>query len=283
MHFLATPQQQLPESDKARLNLSNHCAIVLQEKHSLLGILVVLINVNIFRIDSISVELLLKKMLNITVETRRSTMSVEIFRKTFFPMLVICLAVLIVPTVVTATPSPPMALIQAGTDRALQILRSSQAGTAPSLRDRRAEILQVVDEYFNFHEMAKRALGHPWKQQPKEKQQEFVKLFKQLLFNTYIEKVETYTGSNEKFAYDQEKIEGEYAQVKTRVIGYKNTDVQVDYRLRLEDGKWKAYDVIVEGISLVNNYRQQFESILSGGSFDTLLSRMREKIAGQGK
>ena len=176
----------------------------------------------------------------------------------------------------------PLSLIQSGSDRALKMLRSSQTGQAPSLRQQKGEILQIVDEYFNFHEMAKRALGRPWKSQPPEKQQEFVKLFKQLLFNTYINRVETYTGANEKFSYDEERIEGDYALVKTRIMGYKNTDVQVDYRLRLEeDGKWKAYDVVVEGISLVNNYRQQFDSILTGGSFDSLLDRMREKVSAQ--
>lgn len=175
----------------------------------------------------------------------------------------------------------PLSLIQSGTDRAVQILRSSQSGQAPSLRQRRGEILQIVDEYFNFHEMAKRSLGRSWKDQLPAKQQEFVKLFKQLLFNTYVDRVETYTGANEKFTYDEEKIEGEYALVKTRITGYKNTVVEVDYRLRLEKGSWKAYDVVVEGISLVSNYRQQFDSILTNGSFDTLLNRMQEKVSAQ--
>lgn len=179
--------------------------------------------------------------------------------------------------------STPLSLIQSGSERALQILRSSHAGEAPALRQRRGEILQIVDEYFNFQEMAKRALGRSWKDQSPDKQQEFVKLFKQLLFNTYVDRVETYTSANEKLAYDQEKIEGEYALVKTRIVGYKNADVQVDYRLRREKGdQWKAYDVVVEGISLVNNYRQQFDSLLTNGSFEALLNRMREKVKAQG-
>ena len=125
----------------------------------------------------------------------------------------------------------PLALIQSGTDRALQIMRSAHSGTAPSLSERRAEILQIVDEYFDFGEMAKRALGRPWKDQSPQKQQEFVDLFKQLLFNYYVGRVETYTGTNERVVYDEEKIEGEYALVKTRVLDYKNTNVQLDYRL----------------------------------------------------
>lgn len=178
----------------------------------------------------------------------------------------------------------PMGLIQSGTDRALQIVRSSQSGQGPTLRQRRGEILQIVDEYFNFKEMGKRALGKPWKEQPAEKQQEFVKLFKQLLFNTYVDRFETYTGNNEKIVYDEEKLEGEYALVKTRVLGYKNSNVELDYRLHLEEGgNWKVYDVTVEGISLVNNYRQQFSSILANGTFDSLLNTMRQKVEAQEK
>ena len=175
----------------------------------------------------------------------------------------------------------PMALVQSGTDRALQIIRSAHSGTAPSLSERRAEILKIVDEYFDFQEMAKRALGRPWKEQSPQKQQEFVDLFKQLLFNNYAGKVETYTGTNEQVVYDTEKIEGEYALVKTRVLNYKNTNVQLDYRLKLISGQWKVYDIAAEGVSLVDNYRGQFNSILAGKSFDSLLSQLREKVADQ--
>lgn len=175
----------------------------------------------------------------------------------------------------------PLGLIQSGTDHVLQILKSAQSGAGPGLRDRRAEILQTVDEYFDFGEMAKRALGRPWKDQSPQKQQEFVDLFKQLIFNNYVGRVETYTGTNERVVYDEQKIEGEYALVKTRVLDYKNTNVQLDYRLRLVNGQWKVYDVVVEGVSLVENYRGQFTSILAGKSFDALLSQLREKVADQ--
>jgi phospholipid transport system substrate-binding protein len=175
----------------------------------------------------------------------------------------------------------PLELIQSGTDRALQIIRSAHSGTAPNLRERRAEILQIVDEYFDFGEMARRSLGRPWKEQSRQKQQEFVDLFKQLLFNNYVGRVENYTGTNERFVYDEQKIEGDYALVKTRVLEYKNTNVQLDYRLRLINGQWKVYDVVVEGVSLVDNYRGQFNSILANKSFDSLLGQLQEKVADQ--
>ena len=127
--------------------------------------------------------------------------------------------------------------------------------------------------------MSKSSLGPHWKNQTPVKQQEFVKIFEELLFNTYLDRVDIYTCSNEKVLYDNEMIEGSSAVVKTRVNGYKEKDVAIDYRLRLKDGEWKVYDVVVEGISLVNNYRQQFNAILAKESFDGLLKRMQEKLA----
>lgn len=172
----------------------------------------------------------------------------------------------------------PLNVIQSGTERALKILHTSQKGESPSLRQRKGEILTIVDEYFNFEEMGKRALGRPWKDQPQEKRQQFVALFKQLLFNTYISRVESYTGSNEKVVYDSEKIDGDYALVKTHVTLQNGQAAQLDYRLHVENGQWKVYDVVVEGISFVENYRSQFSSILANGSFDTLLKKLQEKV-----
>jgi phospholipid transport system substrate-binding protein len=129
--------------------------------------------------------------------------------------------------------------------------------------------------------MAKRALGPPWKDQPPEKQQEFVRLFKAVVFDSYVDKVEMYSGSMERIVYESEEIDGNYALVKTKVLGYKNTDIQAEYRLRFDAGEWKVYDVVIEGISLVNNYRSQFNSILANQSFDNLLKLLRQKAESQ--
>ncbi len=183
------------------------------------------------------------------------------------------------PGVSGPTASGPLAVIQNGTERALKILRASQSGQAAPLRQRKEEILRIVDEYFNFEEMGRRALGRPWKDQRPEKQREFVQLFKQLLFNTYISKVESYTASNEKIFYDSEKIEGDYSLVRTHIIYQGGKPVSLDYRLRREGNEWKVYDVVVEGISFVDNYRSQFASILANESFDSLLKRLQQKVA----
>ena len=199
--------------------------------------------------------------------------------KFFFVLGVLLL--LVSPQFVDGAPAGrqnPMALIQSGTERALQILHESQGRQAPSLRQRKNEILVIVSEYFNFEEMAKRALGRPWKEQTPEKRQEFTQLFKQLLFNTYINRLENYTGSNERVLYDSEKLDGDYALVKTHIITQGNDNISIDYRFHLDEGQWKVYDVVVEGISFVDNYRGQFGSILTNESFDSLLIRLRQKV-----
>ncbi len=172
----------------------------------------------------------------------------------------------------------PMAIIQSGTERALQILHESRSGQKPSLRKRKDEILVIVNEYFSFEEMVKKALGRPWKEQTDEKRQEFTRLFKQLLFNTYINRLENYTGSNERVFYDFEKLDGDYAVVKTHILYQGNDNISIEYRLRLDGAQWKVYDVVVEGISFVDNYRGQFGSILTNESFDSLLKRLRQKV-----
>ena len=178
----------------------------------------------------------------------------------------------------------PMAVVQSGTDRAMEVLKSRHALGGASLRDRRDEVASIVDTYFDFGEMARRALGRPWRDQPPEKQREFVEVFKELLFNTYVDRVDSYRGSNgERVEYDSERIEGRYAQVMTRLVGYRQSDIVVEYRLLFDKGEWKVYDVVVEGISFINNYRQQFNAILANESFDGLLSRMRQTAAAQAR
>lgn len=199
----------------------------------------------------------------------------------FFIKLAVILLCAITPHLAMAVSSNPLNVIQSGTARALQILQEAHKNDGKSLRERKSEILTIVDEYFNFEEMGKRALGRPWKEQSPENRLEFIKLFKQLLFNTYISRVERYTGVDEKAYYDSEKFDGDYALVKTHIMLQGNQNVTLDYRLHQENGQWKVYDVVVEGISLVDNYRSQFASILANGNFDALLRKLREKVAQQ--
>ncbi len=186
------------------------------------------------------------------------------------------------PSIMAAS-SSPLQLIQSGSDRGLQIIKSSLFEGGPSLQQRREEILTITEEYFDFDEMAKRALGRPRKEISAEERQEFLRLFKQLLFNTYISRVEATATPTTRTLYQGEQIEGRYALVKTRVANDKEPDFEIDYRLVLSGSEWKVYDVVIEGISLVNNYRQQFASILNNKPFKDLLNQLREKVETQSR
>ena len=200
----------------------------------------------------------------------------------FLFILGISLSFLFLAQFVCAEPSGPMGLIQSGTDKVIAILHQSQRPDAPSLRQRKDDILVIVGEYFNFDEMAKRALGRPWKDQPPDKRQEFTQLFKQLLFNTYVSRLENYTGSNERVLYDSENLDGDYAVVKTHILYHGDSNAEIDYRLHRDEGQWKVYDVVVEGISFDDNYRSQFTAILTNEPFDSLLKMLRQKVQQQG-
>ena len=195
-----------------------------------------------------------------------------------FPSLVFVFLLLISPQFTFAADLKPIDIIKTGSQEVLQILREPQGGSGLSFQQRRDKILSVVNQYFDFEEMAKRALGRPWKAQPPEKRQEFAQLFKQLLYNTYINRIEHYTGSNEQIFYDYQRVQGDLALVKTHILYQGSSNVSIDYRLQLEGGEWKVYDVVVEGMSFVENYRGQFASILANESFDSLLSRLRQKV-----
>jgi phospholipid transport system substrate-binding protein len=165
----------------------------------------------------------------------------------------------------------PVDTVKSGTNEVLKVLKQ-QSGHK---EQRRTGIRKVVDEYFDFNEMAKRALGPRWKEQPPAKQQEFARTFSELLFNVYIDKIERYT--DEQITYSAKTEQGDHAVVDALVTGSQTGKIAIEYHLHLKDGNWKAYDVAVEGVDLVNNYRSQFNSILSRSSFDDLLKMLREK------
>jgi phospholipid transport system substrate-binding protein len=218
---------------------------------------------------------------NLTICWRRKGMLWRLQEGKFFFALVVLFPLLVSPQFTCAdapSQSNPKALIQSGTEKVLQILHESESGHSSSLRQRKNEILNNVSDYFNFDEMAKRALGRPWKDQTPDKRQEFVQLFKQLIFNTYINRLENYTGSKERVFHDSEKLDGDYAIVKTHILYQGNNNIDIEYRFHRDVGEWKVYDVVVEGISIVENYRSQFGSILTNESFDSLLIRLRQKV-----
>ena len=203
-------------------------------------------------------------------------MSLNGLRSYLALFLLLCIFSFPPPMLMAATVAP-LQVVQSGSEKGLEIIKSSLSSGDSNLREHRDEILKIVDQYFDFEEMAKRSLGPAWRDLPPGKKEEFVRYFKQLLFNIYVSRIEAAATPTTHIAYGGEAVEGPYATVKTRVAGENNPDVQIDYRLCLKGTEWKVYDVVIEGISLVGNYRQQFRSILNKETFDGLLKLLRQK------
>jgi phospholipid transport system substrate-binding protein len=161
-------------------------------------------------------------------------------------------------------------------DQVLEILNNPKPASPAAKQERRNRLRQVIYPRFDFAEMARRSLGPSWRRITPSEEQEFVQLFRQLLEESYINNIEAYNG--EKILYSGETQEQDYAEVQTKIVTKQGEQIAVDYRLHKVDGDWKVYDVVIENISLVNNYRSQFSRLLAKGSFAELLDRMRERL-----
>lgn len=159
-------------------------------------------------------------------------------------------------------------------DEVLKILNDKELKAPARLEDRRQRLEKVVGARFDYPEMSRRSLGAPWNQLSDKDRQEFVDLFRTLLTNTYADRVETYSG--EGVQYLNERTEKEYAEVRTKVLSGK-TEIPMDYRLLNKNNDWRVYDVVVDGVSLVNNYRGQFTKILHTSSYPDLVDQLRKK------
>jgi phospholipid transport system substrate-binding protein len=159
--------------------------------------------------------------------------------------------------------------------RLLAILNDPQLKGEQKKNERRQKLKEVLYQRFDFTEMARRSLGSEWRRRTPEEQKEFVKLFTELLERSYLDKIESYSG--EKVLYLKEREDGNYAEVETKIVDKKGQEYSVDYRLHKVNGDWKVYDVIIEDVSLVGNYRSQFSRVLAKSSFDELLKTMKEK------
>ena len=163
------------------------------------------------------------------------------------------------------------------TDRILVIV-SDPALKGPENKDKRGKLIrQAVDERFNWEAMTKRSLARHWRKRTDAEKKEFIALFGKLLERTYLDKVGSYSG--EKVIYVGETIDGKYGTVTAKILTHSKTEVQVRYRLKETNGDWRVYDISIEGVSLVNNYRKQFNSIILRSSYDDLDAKLKEKVA----
>ena len=180
----------------------------------------------------------------------------------------------VVLTVVPGYAGAPTDSMKATIDEILRIIREKELKQPGKAEERRQLLEQVVGARFDYQEMSRRALGASWNALSDQEKQEFVSLFRTLLTNSYADKIETYSG--EGVQYLNERTEKDYAEVRTKVLSGK-TEIPLDYRLINKADEWRVYDVVVDGVSLVNNYRGQFTKILRASSYSDLVDQLRKK------
>jgi phospholipid transport system substrate-binding protein len=171
----------------------------------------------------------------------------------------------------------PLDLVRQTTDQVLRILEDPQYQAPARQAERQERLHKLADQVFDWQEIARRALAVHWRARTPQEQQEFVQLFRDLVEGTYLNRLETAAQEKRDVQYIGEQIEGSRAAVKTNVVTRRNQQVPIEYRLHQVDGRWLIYDVLVEGISLINNYRAQFNRIITSSSYQELVQKMKAR------
>ena len=189
---------------------------------------------------------------------------------------IVGLALLLGPGVAApARAGAPLEQLRGQIDRVLKIMEDPEMKKVAQSQQRRVAVRRVADDIFDFQETAKRSLARHWQPRSPAEQAEFVRLFADLLERSYISKIELYGG--EKIAYLGDALDGDQALVRTRIVTKSGTEVPVDYRMLKRAERWLVYDVIIEGVSLVANYRTQFNKIIQTSSYAELVRKMKVK------
>jgi phospholipid transport system substrate-binding protein len=183
--------------------------------------------------------------------------------------------VLILAVALAAVAGIPTDQVKGATDQMLKIILDPALKPADKTVERRKQLRAVADQVFDWAETGKRALARHWQPLKPEQQKEFATLFADLVQRSYVGKIEAYSG--EKITYVGDTIEGDQATVKTKLITKSGTEIPIDYRMQKEGDSWKVYDVLIEGVSLVGNYRTQFNKIIVQSGYDELVKKMKTK------
>jgi phospholipid transport system substrate-binding protein len=169
----------------------------------------------------------------------------------------------------------PMTVVKTTIDQVLEVLRNPAYRNSPRIL--RERLRTTVESHLDFRAMARSALGVHWRSLSTADQDQFVTLFTRLMEDTYIGKAASYSG--ERVEYIRAFNDGpEYAQVNTKVIQAGHDPISINYRLELQGGDWKVYDVLVDGISLISNYRTQFNRVINRDGYPKLVEMIRSKI-----
>ena len=182
----------------------------------------------------------------------------------------------VVVAVAPARAGAPLEQLRLQVDRVLKLLDDPELKKESKAKDRRVAVRKIANEILDFNETAKRSLGRHWLARTPAERDEFVQVFTDLLERSYISRVELYGG--EKIQYVGDTIEdGEQAKVLTKLVTKGGGEIPIEYRMHKKADRWLVYDVIIEGVSLVSNYRTQFNKIIQTSSFQELVKKMKSK------
>jgi phospholipid transport system substrate-binding protein len=170
----------------------------------------------------------------------------------------------------------PTESVKGSINEVIRILKDESLKKPDKADERRRLLEKTVGERFSYEEMSKRSLGAQWQSLNEKERQEFVELFQEFLTNSYADRITGYSG--EQVQYLGERIEQSFAEVRTKVVSGK-TEIPLDYRMMNKSGDWRVYDVVIDGVSLVNNYRGQFSKIIRTSSYADLVEKLKKKSA----
>jgi phospholipid transport system substrate-binding protein len=203
------------------------------------------------------------------LRTKKSGMSQT--RGVIFMGIGLCLGALSpsTATAVTATEA-----VKNSFEQVVGVLEDKELKKADRTMERRQRLQKIFNDRFSYEEMSKRSLGAHWNKLNETQRRQFVDLFRELLARSYTGTIEGYSG--ERFQYLSEHTEGDYAEVRTKLLSRKG-EIPIDYRLLSESGEWEVYDIVVDGVSMVSNYRAQFTKIIRTSSYEDLVKKLQNK------
>jgi phospholipid transport system substrate-binding protein len=194
-------------------------------------------------------------------------------RKARLAVVVLAVVLGLAGVVAADTTGDPMAAVKETVQQVLAIVTDPSYKAAGS--ERRQKLREVIAPRFDFSDMARSAMGYHWRTLSQAQRDEYSRLFTGLLEASYMGKIEGYQG--QKIVYVKETQDGDTAQVNTKIVPSGGDAISVNYRLKQSDGTWKVYDVIIDQISLVGNYRNQFNRVMNEKGYDTLISALKQK------
>lgn len=192
-------------------------------------------------------------------------------KKSIFTMILICL---FIPLISFA--GAPLDSVKAQINKVLDVLRDPSLKGEAGKKTKKVRIRNISDNFFDYTELSKRTLGQNWNKLNAQQQQEFIGLYKQILEDAYADKIVTYTDEKVNFGKETQLTEKTF-EVQTTILT-KKADIPINYRVIQKGNEWKVYDVVIEGVSLISNYRTQFREILSNKTPDSLLETLRKKV-----